>query len=181
MSKDKKQFVGAVKIAEKNVQMTSKFQFYIVLGDWSSDGHGKSEKILIESNTPVSELQQAYKKSCKKTGISFHHDYPRLKAEKIEICTKYEESQMTDQIYHALKKINCPFDDLDFDGIGDDKITDENFDEIYFNSDSFLNLLMWFIGLSIEFEWQKVKESIPCFNGYWQKELNIQIGYGLYE
>jgi len=37
-------------------------RMYIVLGDWSDDGH--SEKVLIESNKTVSEIQDAYRSSC---------------------------------------------------------------------------------------------------------------------
>ena len=34
---------------------------YLVLGDWSEDGHGRSQKILVNVNKSVSEVQQAYK------------------------------------------------------------------------------------------------------------------------
>lgn len=152
-------------------------QFYIVFGDWSDDGHGKSDKILIETNIEMEDLQKAYKASVKKTGIGF---YCNEKA-KIKICDGYEENQMTETIYKALKKLNCPFDKMQFDGIGQAKISDENYENVYFDENALLNVLMWFISLSApKLKWKQIKDKTPCFNGYWSKELNISIGYGLY-
>ena len=34
---------------------------YLVLGDWSNDGHGKSEQVLFTANYPVEDIQNAYK------------------------------------------------------------------------------------------------------------------------
>lgn len=159
------------------------YKFYLVLGDWSDDGHGKSDKVLIESNYSEKDLQKAYKKSCKKTGISFNHnDNFTGKKDAILICTDYEDSQITEEAYRALAKLNCPFNDLEFDGIGCDEVTEDNCDELYLNQESFTNLLMWFIGLSMpeDFEWKEVEDKIPYLNGYWDKSLNVQFGYGLY-
>jgi len=47
-------------------------KMYLVLGDWSDDGHGKYEKVLVEVNKTIEEVQNAYKNSCKLTGISFN-------------------------------------------------------------------------------------------------------------
>lgn len=56
-----------------------RYKFYVVLGDWSQDGHGKSEKVLIKSNLPVGDTQKAYKKSVEDTGFHFAE----------EICSDY--------------------------------------------------------------------------------------------
>lgn len=42
---------------------------YLVVGDWSDDGHGKTEKFLIESNKPIQEVRAAYNKGCKIAGF----------------------------------------------------------------------------------------------------------------
>lgn len=155
------------------------YRFYIVLGDWSNDGHGKSKKILIESNFTHDKLQNAYLKSCKKTDIAFHSNNQA----KITVCTEYEQSKLTIDIFEVLTKFNCPFNDLELDGIGDTLITENNCEDCYFNETSYLNLLMWFISLSMpsNFTWQKIDDNIPNFNGYWDEKLNITIGYGLYQ
>ena len=41
----------------------------LVIGDWSGDGHGQSEEFVFETNKTVEEIGQAYKDSCKLTGL----------------------------------------------------------------------------------------------------------------
>jgi hypothetical protein len=36
----------------------------LIIGDWSNDGHGTTEKYLIESNLTKKDLLSAYKKGC---------------------------------------------------------------------------------------------------------------------
>lgn len=150
---------------------------FIVLGDWSDDGHGKSEKILIESNIEREILQEAYKKSVKSTGIGFNCN----EKSKIKICAEYDDNKLTTNTFKILENLKCPFDKIGLKDQSDNNITEDTCEEFYFDNDTFLNLLMWFIGLSVkDFEWKKIKEEIPCFNGYWDKNLNVSFGYGLY-
>jgi hypothetical protein len=39
----------------------------IVAGDWSDDGHGKTESVNIETDSSADEVEIAYKKGVKKT------------------------------------------------------------------------------------------------------------------
>lgn len=43
----------------------------LVLGDWSDDGHGKSETIVVGSNLDKDEVFKAYQKGSKKLGFNF--------------------------------------------------------------------------------------------------------------
>ena len=74
------------------------------------------------------------------------------------------------EVVDILIKFNCPIlDRLD------------RYQERYeLYKDHFLELLMWFIALSLEFEWKIINDEIPNFNGWWDKNLNIGLGYGLY-
>lgn len=155
-------------------------QYYIVLGDWSGDGHDKSEKILIETNVSLENLREAYIRSTNETNMSF--ETHQLFSQKVNFCTEYAHNILTKLMYETLIKYGCPINDMEIDGVGDDPITIDNCEDCYLYTDSFLNLLMWFISLSIEkdFKWKRVKDEIPCFNGHWGP-LNSTIGYGLYE
>jgi hypothetical protein len=152
-------------------------KFYIVLGDWSKDGHGKSEKVLIDSNIPMEELQEAYKKSCKKTGFDFSEN----------VCADYEDQKISQKTFDILVENNCPLDKEFFDYIGsslsEPELSEDTYDEFLFTDKSLIDTLMWFIGLSIdkEWTWEEVGDEIPCFNGYWSDTLNVSFGYGLYE
>ena len=165
---------------------------YLVLGDWSGDGHGKYEKVLVESNVNVSLIQQAYKDSCKLTGVSFsdenytgkNRDYPEN--EEYCIATEYERcgipaKALTELLKHGFKEAFLENKKYDFKGwektlkAGDDL----NYDDL------FVDIWIWFVKLSLPKDTilQKVssKEEIPVINGYWNKKLNVSFGYGLYQ
>lgn len=146
----------------------------LVLGDWSDDGHGKTTNVTVEVNKTVVEVQEAYKASCKLTGISFNHnvDYTEKKrdwkeAKKYMVCTKYEENTLTNEVKEVLKRFNCPEDII------------ENFDEECF--ENFVKLWFWFVKLSLpDLVYTEIKNDIPTINGYWNENLNVAFGYGLF-
>ena len=76
----------------------------LTIGDWSQDGHNQYEEFVYESNKSVHEIRQAYKDSCKLTGISFNHnedytglnlkwDHPEYNSRKI--ATEYSVYRMS--------------------------------------------------------------------------------------
>jgi len=150
-------------------------KMYLVLGDWSDDGHGKFEKILVEVNKTVEEVQNAYKASCKLTGIAFDHDEDYTEtnrgwkeAEKYRIAVEYEDSNLSGEVLEILTKFGCPLKMLE-----------------YYNEDAcqenYVKLWFWFINLSLPYlEYEIVADDTPNINGYWSKNLNASFGYGLF-
>ena len=159
----------------------------IPVGDWSDDGHGKCKDIIIESNLPMEALQQGYKDSCKLTGLSFNHnqdytglnlkwDHPEYKDR--HIATEYQSSTISRLAEKILLEHGIDvwegFDDAEFDPEDLAPIDDTS---------HFVELLMAFIELSVPgLEYSIVKqEDIPALNGYWNDNLNVQFGYGLFD
>lgn len=150
---------------------------YLTLGDWSDDGHGKYDKILVETNQPIDKIRQAYKDSCKLTTVSFNHnedftgvkrDY--LEVKKYRICSEYDNNSIPKESVEILSKYEG-FSDLDF----------EDYKDELFVGESFVKFWFWFVKLSLpELEYAEINEKIPSINGYWDKDLNVQFGYGLY-
>ncbi len=167
---------------------------YLVLGDWSDDGHGKYEKILVETNQPVEKIQQAYKDSCKLTGISFNHndDFTGIKQTVADFqgdYTKYFKSQRERLIgseYENYTLNKYCYDKLTSFGINLKEIfevDEENPEEVYIDTDSFPKLWFAFVKLSLpdlEYSIPVENDSTPVINGYWNKNLNVQFGYGLF-
>lgn len=153
-----------------------KNKIYIVLGDWSDDGHGKYEKYLIAMNKTKLEMQEAYKESSKKLGISFdcNDEYLEVEREydereKYQIACAWEDSTLSEECIKILTDAGAPIAKVvkEYNGC--------------LGKDEFVDLLMWFIGYSLEgFKWAKIAEPIETFNGYWDKNLNISLGYGLF-
>lgn len=158
-------------------------KMYLVLGDWSGDGHEKYDKILVESNFNVDVVQQAYKDSCKLTGVSFNYneDFTGGTKNKIQVATEYEEGYIPVAALEIfVKKFGLTPEIMDNWGSDDPYEEDENFS---LNQDSFVNAWIWFVKLShpnLEIRVVPDKENIPCINGYWSNKLNVQFGYGLY-
>jgi hypothetical protein len=160
-------------------------KMYLVLGDWSDDGHGKYDKVLVESNKSVKKIQDAYKASCKLTGVSFNHndDYTEIKRdykeqEKYHIATDYEQGfDVSDEAKQALRNAGFDVDKHFAFGMDNDN------DQVEDNDVIFLYLWTEFVKLSLpDLIINKLPEdkSIPVINGYWNKNLNVQFGYGLY-
>ena len=163
-------------------------KMYLVLGDWSNDGHGHSDKVLLESNLTVKEVQDAYKASCKLTGVEFNHNETFTgrkrdwqEADDYRIATEYESSNIPSEALVELRKF----------GLTDELLQSFEEDEINLNEDgsyglsehSFVNLWMWFVKLSnpnLVIQRASAKDETPCINGYWDENLNVGFGYGLY-
>lgn len=143
---------------------------YLVLGDWSSDGHGITEKIKISANKTHLEIQEAYLNSVKLTTLGF--DDHNVKDSKLRIAVEYEDVSISDEAVAILEKFKCPI---------------YEFAEVYNNhyqlkSDNFTDFWFWFVTLSLpDLEWEEVNDDIPNINGFWDKKLNVQFAYGLFD
>lgn len=158
--------------------MSKEYEMRLILGDWSDDGHGHSKEKTFVVNYPVHDVQEAYKASCKLTGVSFNHneDYTDIRrdwqeAKKYQIATEYEQSGLYPESYNILKQYP-----------GFEEIVDpEPYDGQYY-FDDFSELWWWFVKLSLpDLVYSYKKESRPpVINGYWNDNLNVQFGYGLF-
>lgn len=157
---------------------------YLVLGDWSDDGHGKYEKVLLRSNKTPAEIQEAYRKSCAKVQVQFHGSGQDLTGrglawntgkEKYEIACEYESNDISPEAAECLKNAGIDLDD----------IVDGDADEGYsvWGCDAFTKLWIAFVSLSLEdgdiLEETEETNKIPTINGYWG-DLNVGFGYGLF-
>lgn len=154
----------------------------LTIGDWSKDGHSISEDFIYKSNKSVEEIRQAYKNSCKLTELSFNHDedYTGLNLKygtDRQIATEYQSSTISELALEILKKYEI-------------ELKSEDGSEEYFidGVDEFVDILIKFIKLSLpdlKLEEASYKKSelkdIPAINGWGNKELNCQFGYGLFE
>lgn len=169
-----------------------KNKIYIVLGDWSNDGHSRSEKYLIKMNKTKKEMQDAYKASCKTLGISFNHndDFTGVQRsyserKKYQICAEYEDCTISKETLEILIAAGAPLADIfDEDALKWAMLDSdaEEYESLFVNEDTFVSLLMWFISYSLEgFKWETTNDTVEVFNGYWDANLNVQLGYGLYD
>ena len=74
-------------------------KMYIPFGDWSDDGHGKYERVLVEAPS-MESLLEAQKRIRAKYGDKFFEDY----------ADQYEEPYLSDAIWQALIDTGYPAD-----------------------------------------------------------------------
>lgn len=131
----------------------------LVMGDWSGDGHSKTDTVVIKSNLTVPEITKAYKKASKKLGFDL------IK----EVAADYQDNNLSKDNMQALIKNG-------FSGeLEDDEEEDNGGKGGYFLwTDSFLDIYLFI-----------VKLGDPNFEyAILQGELNPSInigGYGLYD
>lgn len=156
------------------------YKYILNIGDWSDDGHGKNEKVILQSSHTKAEIIQAYKDSCKLTWIQFNHntDYTWLgwdwkTADLRNIATDYEDSKISKENIIILKS---HWIDV-FSGYEHEDIDEDNF---YIDGvENFVEILISFIKLSLlELEAKIIEDKIEWINWYW--DFNHQFGYGLF-
>lgn len=154
-------------------RLNEMIQTSIVIGDWSDDGHGCSEEFYYMVNYALSDIRQAYKDSCEKTKVFFHDNQDTYKRQRngeifCELC-EYEQSTLSKEAFDILKNYKL----LEYA---------EDIEQAIETAEDLANLIMNFIALSMPKDFVFVSCDRPePINGYWNKELNEQFGYGFYE
>ncbi len=77
--------------------------YQIVIGDWSNDGHGRTETYPVECNYKPQEVQRAIIRAEKKSGVYI------MSREKDKILGKYEDNLLPRDKYMKLKEIGVNF------------------------------------------------------------------------
>jgi len=167
--------------------MTKKL-FKIPVGDWSKDGHNQCDTYYVEANYSAKEMRQAYKDTCKKIGLQLNHnkDYVGIEGSNGNrnnwryLLTEYEESSISEEAVEILLEHGFEFARVDGKR---DEIDRFVIQEAYFDSEGVFDLFMWFISYSLpsDFEYEQVKFEAEPINGWWNNDLNHQIGYGVFE
>lgn len=149
--------------------MSYKIRFTI--GDWSDDGHGKSQTYVVQANKPVEHLRELHLSSPDILGFDIG-----------DICRNYGDSLLSPEIFEALTNhcIPNPFSKLanNIDNIDDG--------DLYFDTPD--ELVQLWIDILKHLDKELEAEIVPdndIPNMHWSgyrdgKHLNVP-GYGLFE
>jgi hypothetical protein len=138
--------------------MTKKLEHRIelVVGDWSHDGHEKTDVQFLESNLPSSEIKKAYNAGTKIVGFDFSK----------VVARNYEEDKISVDKVDKLKSLGCElfdsYDEYDFSEKEGYQLWPDIFTDVY--------LFICKLG-NPDFEYELVSDSAD--------RINIG-GYGLF-
>lgn len=154
----------------------------LTIGDWSQDGHESYDEIYYCVNYAVSDIRQAYKDSCRKTGVQFNHNtnYVNPGESNIydQILTDYENNYIRPYEIEVLREHGVITDEY-LNGHG----LEETDDGICITEpEDVADIIMRFIALSMPEDFIYERQVTVCepINGWWNSELNASFGYGIY-
>lgn len=139
----------------------------LVIGDWSGDGHGLTETVMIKTSLTAKQINTAYNAGCDKIGFNLI----------TSVCRHYDETRLDYDYYKKLKESG-----FDFRGFGWDKKTvawikefesgqlddsDGNEPELYLNQEQYLAIYLFFIKIgNPDFNCLKIDGSEVRIGGY---------------
>lgn len=144
------------------------YKFELPIGDWSGDGHGKTEVYYIESNQPVEQVRELYFQACDKIGFSLDGSY--LQTE-LTPNAGYQDYTFSKETLQALLDFGVKLDDNDIDYIIQQESTD--------GTELLCDIILKFIQTQDEsLELKKLnRDEYPQFQFYGYDKKNRHIGY----
>lgn len=157
------------------------YKIKVNIGDWSNDGHGYNEVYVFDSNYDVNALRVAYKQSCELVGVQFNHNTNYTDDESKSrhgtpyyICTKYGDASVSEEAATLLLEKGLDVADYSM-----------QHDEILYDADCILNLILDFIKLSLQDlelnEGAFRKSDLINMDTLNSGDLNHQFGYGVFD
>lgn len=102
----------------------------LTVGDWSHDGHSKTEVVTVRCNIDKKNLEKAYKNGTKKVGFNLTEN----------VCADYEDMSVTPEIIKKLK--DAGINSEDFIENESDEGDDDNCWSFAYNCEAFADLWM---------------------------------------
>lgn len=161
--------------------------FNIVIGDYSDDGHGKSQTVTLKltaDDLSDEALKEAFQKTNEEVGINLY-----------DLCTEYEDVSISEDLYKRLKELGFTFSDDEYfhpiisvdDAL--ELMEDENEPggfrevEVYFSA---AELAGWWVAHNLKNgSYEIVENKLPTLIGGWSPVLESPplrtfYGYGLF-
>lgn len=131
----------------------------LVVGDWSNDGHGRTDTITISTNLSRSAVQKAYKAGAEVVGVDLTKD----------VCRDYEDHYIDDDVLDKFRKAGLT--QADVPEWKEEDLSTIDASSLWVGSEIFAHLYCFI-----------VKKGAPAFEFtvVENKDLNIG-GYGLFE
>jgi len=163
------------------------FKHILAIGDWSDDGHGKSDLFAFRCSHDECAVKTGYANAVIKSGVSFHdHHRNAIKGDRFSakfkpkwnnVCNDCDDPYITLPIKEALESIGVDFKKLDLE-LEDADEEDSPTWRVY--PQQIAELIMEMAGTQIP-GFNYAKEGLGTLNGFWSDDFNVNFGYGCYD
>lgn len=149
----------------------------IAIGDWSDDGHGKHDDLIVEIPDEFTQeiLGNQFRANVESIGFGPH-----------QFAHNYEDGKLPVDKLKVLVEAG-----FDLTLLGEDKEDYGLEGGIWLNAEDMLRIVMFYFGHGLEgFSYQYIKpETPPALIGYWSKvtagiedrgPYGVSVGYGIY-
>lgn len=141
-----------IQFNKEPIMSNKSFLLKIVVGDWSHDGHGRTESILIKSNRSYAQLDAAYLKGSSIVGFNI---VKFVGSEWDSCCISKEE-------FLKLRELGLPKSCLEVE-----PYLDHDYKEVRVCTDDYMRLYLFIVKLGDpEFRYKIVKVVDVNINGY---------------
>ena len=122
------------------------------IGDWSHDGHGRTEVVQIKTTASDEDIRTAYKASEKLFGFRMH-----------SVCEEYEDHALPRAVTTSLAQHGFSFHDVD---------------TTWIDVDAYIKIVLFFINKSLPAD--KALEVVENEEADLHDTLGYSFGYGLF-
>ena len=149
-----------------------KFLHSFITGDWSMDGHEKSDTFIFKATHSREDIIKAYLEACEKLGVALHRESNEWKQNPNQLFCTHRDYFISEERIDELEAKGLDLSFLEKDEIYEDKLDCHPYDVF--------KIFMSMAKFSLpDFQYEDVDP--PCINGWWQEDFNYQIGYGVYQ
>lgn len=149
------------------------YNYRIVVGDWSDDGHRSKDFIRFWSSHKREDIIKAYKEGVEICGVGLHYRAP--------ISVFCDNDFISRKIITKLESHSISFKNLTEGGFEENWRDDK--DGLIGSPQSVVWLFFEIVRLCLpSFEYKFfhfTKDTFDCINGFWQDDFNHSMGYGV--
>lgn len=128
----------------------------LVVGDWSDDGHGKTDTITITSNFTMEQIEQAYKDGRGLVGVNLSN-----------VCNDYEDTLLSYEDWQKLSVAGLIIENLHMDeySYGEAVKAITNKEGIYLSPETFARIYMFIADQgSLGLLWNIINDNYHAIN-----------------
>lgn len=166
-------------VEQQVIQLGDYYEWALPIGDWSEDGHEKSDDVAIRTTNTKEAIQEAYIRFETETHMTFDTNRTTIglnRSDMIRLLNSYGDRTLQPDVVQKLRDAG-----VDMDCVSRYVEKDEDGSMYFLDAKEVAVLFMECIKSQLpDFNYTLVKEHSTYLFGHYDDKLNISAGYGIY-